>query len=53
MLKDALEQPDAAAVVQPEEQDREPHRTVSLDEANEYLDIVQELRGRMAAGVGL
>ena len=53
LLKDALEQPDAAAVVQPEEQDREPHRTVSLEEANEYLDIVQELRGRMAAGVGL
>ena len=53
LLKDALEQPDAAAAVQPEELDREPHRTVSLDEANEYLDAVQELRGRMAAGVGL
>lgn len=53
LLKDALEQPDAAAAVQPEELDREPHRTVSLDEANEYLDTVQELRGRMAAGVGL
>lgn len=53
LLKDALEQPDAAAAVQQEELDREPHRIVSLDEANEYLDIVQELRGRMAAGVGL
>lgn len=53
LLKDALEQPDAAAAVQPEELDREPHRNVSLEEANEYLDTVQVVRGKMAAGVGL
>ena len=31
----------------------EPCRTVTLDEANEYLATVQAVRGRMAAGVGL
>lgn len=53
LLKDALNQPDAPAVVQAEGPAAEPCRVVSLDEANEYLDMVQAVRGKMAAGVGL
>lgn len=53
LLKDALEQPDTQAAVPQEERMVEPCRTVSLDEANEYLDTVQAVRGKMAAGVGL
>ncbi len=53
LLKDQLDQPDAPTVVQAVEQAAEPRRVVTLDEANEYLDTVQAVRGRMAAGVGL
>lgn len=54
LLKDELEQPDApATVLQLEAPQAEPCRTVTLDEANEYLDTVQAVRGKMAAGVGL
>ena len=53
LLKDELEQPDArpgASVEVPEESRR---RSVTLDEANAYLDTVQEVRKKLAAGVGL
>lgn len=53
LLKNELEQPDArpgASVEMPEESHR---RSVTLDEANAYLDTVQAVRGKMAAGVGL
>lgn len=53
LLKEKLEQPDAAVPVPQEEWNTEPCRTVSLKEANEYLDTVQAVRGKMAAGVGL
>lgn len=54
LLKDELEQPDApAAASQLESLVTEPRRTITLDEANEYLDTVQAVRGKMAAGVGL
>lgn len=53
LLKDEQEQPDAAVPVPQEERNTEPCRTVSLEEANEYLDTVQAVRGKMAAGVGL
>ena len=53
LLKEELEQPDAAVPVPQEERNTEPCRTVSLEEANEYLDTVQAVRGKMAAGVGL
>ena len=53
LLKEELEQPDAAVPVPQEERNTEPCRTVSLKEANEYLDTVQAVRGKMAAGVGL
>lgn len=53
LLKDELEQPDAqsgASVEMPEES----HRwSVTLDEANAYLDTVQAVRKKLAAGVGL
>lgn len=53
LLKDELEQPDArpgASVEMPEESHR---RSVTLDEANAYLDTVQAVRKKLAAGVGL
>lgn len=53
LLKEELEQPDAAVPVPQEERNTEQCRTVSLEEANEYLDTVQAVRGKMAAGVGL
>ena len=53
LLKDEQEQPDAAVPVPQEEQSAEPCRTISLDEANEYLDTVQAGCGKLAAGVGL
>lgn len=53
LLKDELEQPDVPVPVPQEERVTEPCRTVSLDEAAEYLDTVQAVRGKMAAGVGL
>ena len=53
LLKDELEQPDVPAPVQTDEPAAEPCRTVTLDEANEYLDTVQAVRSKMAAGVGL
>ena len=53
LLKDEQEQPDAAVPVPQEEQSSEPCRTISLDEANEYLATVQAGCGKLAAGVGL
>lgn len=54
LLKDELEQPDnappavAAAVPEPE-----PLRSVSLEQANEYLELVHRLCGKVALGVSL
>lgn len=53
LLKDELEQPDATAPLPKEERVTEPCRTISLDEANEYLATVQAGCGKLAAGVGL
>lgn len=53
LLKDELEQPDATAPLPKEERVTEPCRTVSFDEANAYLNTVQAVHGKMAAGVGL
>jgi len=53
LLKDQLEQPDAPVPERLEEQSPDLHRLVSLDEASEYLDAVQAVRQKMAAGVSL
>lgn len=53
LLKDELEAPEVRAQSVVEETVREPLRTVTLDEANDYLALVQASCGRMAVGVGL
>ena len=53
LLKDELEAPEVRAQSVVEEIVREPLRTVTLDEANDYLALVQASCGRMAVGVGL
>lgn len=55
LLKDELEQPEEqkAAFAAPEEPDEEPLRTVTLEEANAYLEVVEQQRGRVAVGVSL
>lgn len=53
LLKDALEAPDAASAALPPVPEVEPLHTVTLQEANDYLQLVQAVCGRIAAGVGL
>ena len=53
LLKDALEAPDAAQAMVPPAPEADPLHTVTLEEANDYLGLVERLRGRIAAGVGL
>ena len=53
LLKDTLEQPDAQPGTPAEVPEESRRRSVTLDEANAYLDIVQEVRKKLAAGVGL
>ena len=53
LLKDELEAPEVRAQSVVEETVREPLRTVTMDEANDYLALVQVSCGRMAVGVGL
>ena len=53
LLKDELEQPDAQPGTPAEVPEERRRRTVTLDEANAYLDTVQAVRGKLAAGVGL
>lgn len=53
LLKDELEQPDAQPAPQEGLPQEEPRRLITLDQANAYLDTVQAVRRRLAAGVGL
>ena len=53
LLKDTLEAPDAAPAAVLPAPEAEPLRTVTLEEANDYLSLVQAACGRIAAGVGL
>lgn len=53
LLKDTLEASDAAPAAVLPAPEAEPLRTVTLDEANDYLRLVQAACGRIAAGVGL
>ena len=55
LLKDELEQPDAqpAAPGADELPVKEPVYTLTLDEANVYLALVRQTRGRIAVGVSL
>ena len=53
LLKDTLEAPDAAPAAVLPTSEAEPLRTVTLEEANDYLSLVQAACGRIAAGVGL
>ena len=54
LLKDELECPELEpAAAMAEVDDLEPLRTVSLEEANRYLETVRSLCGRMAGGVSL
>ena len=49
----SLEAPDAAPASVLPTSEAEPLRTVTLEEANDYLSLVQAACGRIAAGVGL
>ena len=56
LLKDELEQPESvssAASTSDEIPAREPVRTLSLEEANTYLDLVRQTRGKIAFSVSL
>lgn len=53
LLKDTLEASDAAPAAVLPAPEAEPLRTVTLEEANDYLRLVQAACGRIAAGVGL
>ena len=56
LLKDELEQPESvssAASASDEIPAREPVRTLSLEEANTYLDLVRQTRGKIAFSVSL
>lgn len=53
LLKENLEVPDAAPAAALPTPTEEPLHTVTLEEANDYLTLVQAVCGRMAAGVGL
>lgn len=53
LLKEDIEVPDAAPAMEPPAPEAEPLHTVTLDEANDYLNLVQAVCGRIAAGVGL
>ena len=53
LLKENLEVPDAAPAAEVLAAAPEPLRTVTLEEAGEYLAVVQAVCGRLAAGVGL
>lgn len=53
LLKENLEVPDAAPAAALPTPAEEPLHTVTLEEANDYLTLVQAVCGRMAAGVGL
>lgn len=55
LLKDALEQPDggAPAFAPCPEEAPEPLRSISLEQANEYLELVRRLSGKVALGVSL
>lgn len=53
LLKDSIESPDAASSMVLPVPEAEPLHTVTLEEANDYLALVQAVCGRIAAGVGL
>ena len=56
LLKDELEQPESvssAASTSDEIPAREPVRTLSLEEANTYLELVRQTRGKIAVSVSL
>ena len=56
LLKDELEQPESVRSTSPDTDAlpvREPVRTLSLDEANTYLELVRQTRGKIAFSVSL
>ena len=56
LLKDELEQPESVQPTSPDTDAlpvREPVRTLSLDEANTYLELVRQTRGKIAFSVSL
>ena len=56
LLKDELEQPESVSSVVSDADEipaREPVRTLSLEEANTYLDLVRQTRGKIAFSVSL
>ena len=56
LLKDELEQPESVRSTSPDTDAlpvREPVRTLSLDEANTYLELVCQTRGKIAFSVSL
>ena len=56
LLKDELEQPESVQSTSPDTDAlpvREPVRTLSLDEANTYLELVRQTRGKIAFSVSL
>ena len=56
LLKDELEQPESVSSAVSDADEipaREPVRTLSLEEANTYLDLVRQTRGKIAFSVSL
>lgn len=55
LLKDSLEQPETASPAFAPHPEAEPAslRTLSLEQANTYLDLVRQLSGKIALGVSL
>ena len=56
LLKDELEQPESVRSTSPDTDAlpvREPVRTLSLEEANTYLELVRQTRGKIAFSVSL
>lgn len=53
LLKDELEQPESTVPAFASHQEEESLRSVSLEQANEYFELVHRLSGKVAMGVSL